>query len=506
MERGAGVLMHIASLPGKYGIGKMGKEAYEFADFLKEAGIKYWQILPIGHTSYGDSPYQCFSAFAGNPYFIDFDILNKQGLLKRSDYKNEDYGDDAEKINYGLMFDVQYKVLRRAYENFKASDKLDDIKEAFEKFKEENAMWLEEYAFYMAVKNHFGLVSWNEWDEEIKKRKASAVKKYKEELSDEINYWSFLQYLFFDQWMKLKEYVNEQGIKIVGDIPIYVATDSVDTWSNPKNFKIDKETFDPITVAGCPPDMFSETGQLWGNIIYDWKHMKKDNYSWWISRVRESLKIYDVLRIDHFRGFEAFWEIPFGDDTAVNGKWTEGPGMDLFNAIKAELGEVEIIAEDLGVQTDSLAEFLKETGYPGMKVLQFAFGAEEGEVMDGTSDYLPHNYTENCIAYTGTHDNDTFMGWYNVTGSAKEVKEAKAYLGLNKDEGLNWGFIKGVWNSVANIAIAPMQDFLNLGNEARTNFPSTLSGNWQWRALPKSYNKRLAKKIYQLTRRAGRCE
>lgn len=501
MERGAGILMHIASLPGNYGIGSMGKEAYKFADFLKKSGIKYWQILPIGHTSYGDSPYQCFSAFAGNPYFIDYGILNKQGLLSEEDYIEEDYGKDAEKIDYALIFDVKYKVLRKAYENFKESEYLEEIKEKFENFKVENSFWLDDYALYMAVKNHFDLMSWQEWDEDIKLRKASALKKYKESLADEINYWSFLQFLFFDQWLALKEYVNSLDIKIVGDIPIYVAEDSVDTWSNTKNFKMDKKTLKPITVAGCPPDMFSETGQLWGNTIYDWKYMKKDKYSWWLSRIKESLKIYDVLRIDHFRGFEAFWEIPYGDETAVNGQWTKGPGMDLFNTIKEEIGDVEIIAEDLGFQTESLVEFLKETGFPGMKVLQFAFGSD-----DGKNDFLPHNYNRNCVAYTGTHDNDTFLGWYNETGGRDEVIEAKEYLGLNEEEGYNWGFIKGIWNSVADLAIAPLQDFLNLGNETRINFPSTLSGNWQWRTVKDSYNNELAAKIYKMTKRAGRIE
>lgn len=501
MERGAGVLMHIASLPGSYGIGSMGAAAYEFADFLKKSGIKYWQILPIGHTSYGDSPYQCFSAFAGNPYFIDYDMLKEDGLLKDEDYKNEFYGDDEEKIDYALIFDVKYKVLRRAYENFKNSDNLDEMKKKLKSFKKKNASWLEDYALYMSVKYDFDLVSWSEWDNDIKKRTPKALEKYKEKLSDEIEYWSFLQFLFFDQWMKLKEYVNSLGIKLVGDIPIYVAEDSVDAWSSNENFKFNRRTMKPVSVAGCPPDMFSETGQLWGNPIYDWKFMKKDNYSWWISRIKESLKIYDVLRIDHFRGFEAYWEIPYGEETAINGKWVKGPGMSLFNAIKEELGEVNIIAEDLGVQTDSLVEFLQETGYPGMKVLQFAFGSN-----DGTSDYLPHNYSNNCIAYTGTHDNDTFVGWYEENKETATGEEAVAYLGLNEEEGYNWGFIRGIWNSVADLAIAPMQDFLNLGTEARTNFPSTTSGNWQWRAKSGSYDDELADKIKIITLRAGRCE
>ncbi|NLK94236.1 MAG: 4-alpha-glucanotransferase [Clostridiales bacterium] len=501
MERGAGVLMHIASLPGKFGIGTFGKEAYKFSDFVSKSGLKYWQMLPVGHTSYGDSPYQCFSAFAGNPYFIDFDILCEQGLLKESEYKYEDYGKDSEKIDYALIFKVKNKVLKKAYSNFKKSKGLKELREEFKDFKNKNAFWLDDYSLYMAVKNHFKLVSWSNWDEDIKLRKQEAMDYYKEKLADNIEYWNFVQFLFFSQWANLKEYVNSLGIKIIGDIPIYVAEDSVEAWSQPSNFKMDYNTMTPKFVAGCPPDMFSETGQLWGNPIYDWDNMRNQGYSWWISRIRESLKLYDVLRIDHFRGFEAYWEIPYGDETAVNGEWIKGPGIDLFNAIKRELGEVEIIAEDLGFQTDSLVEFLKETGYPGMKVLQFAFGSG-----DGKNDFLPHNYNTNCIAYTGTHDNDTFLGWFTETGSKEEAAEAKLYLGLNEEEGYNWGFLRGIWNSIANVAIAPMQDFLNLGNDARINFPSTMSGNWQWRAKKNSYNNELANKIYEMTLRAGRFE
>ena len=499
MDRGAGILMHIASLPGKYGIGSFGKEAYKFADFLNKSDIRYWQLLPIGQTSYGDSPYQCFSAFAGNPYFIDYDMLRDQGILKEEDYKCEKYGNDEEAIDYGLIFKVKNKVLKKAYANYKKAKGLKEFKENLEIFKEENSVWLEDYALYMAVKNHFKLVGWCKWDDDIRKREPEAIQRYKEKLSDEIEYWCFIQYLFFSQWNELKMYINSLDIKIIGDIPIYVAEDSVDAWSNHENFKMDKELSVPKFVAGCPPDMFSETGQLWGNPIYDWSYMKKDKYSWWRLRIKESLKIYDVLRIDHFRGFEAYWQIPYADETAINGKWIKGPGMDLFNAIKEELGDVNIIAEDLGYQTDSLVEFLQETGYPGMKVLQFAFGGG-----DGSNLFLPHNYDRNCIAYTGTHDNDTFLGWYTETGSPEEAAEAKNYLSLNNEEGNNWGFIKGVWNSVADIAIAPLQDFLNLGNETRINLPSTMTGNWQWRAKKNSYNNELANKIKNITRCAGR--
>ena len=498
MSRGAGILMHIASLPGEYGIGTLGKEAFKFAEFLETAGLKYWQILPLGHTSYGDSPYQCFSAFAGNPYFIDYDILREEGILREEDYKNENYGDNLEKIDYGTIFESKNKVLKRAYNNFKKGN-LKELAQKVEKFKEENSFWLEDYALYMSLKNHFNLVSWQEWPDDIKKREPEAIKKYKESLKDEIEFWSFVQYLFFEQWNALKDYTNSLGIEIIGDIPIYVAEDSVDAWSAPENFKMNLKEMKPLFVAGCPPDMFSETGQLWGNPIYDWDAMKKNNYKWWISRIRESLKLYDIVRIDHFRGFESYWQIPYGEPTAVNGKWVKGPGMSLFNAVKKELGEINVIAEDLGFLTDEVKEFLKETGYPGMKILEFGFGG-------GDSEYLPHNYIKNCIAYTGTHDNDTFLGWFEKTGTKKEVRNAIKYLGLNEEEGYNWGFIRGIWSSVADTAIAPMQDFLNLGNEARVNLPSTLGTNWQWRAKKEDINENLANKIYKFTKLYGRCE
>lgn len=498
MSRGAGILMHIASLPGEYGIGTLGKEAFKFAEFLETAGLKYWQILPLGHTSYGDSPYQCFSAFAGNPYFIDYDILREEGILREEDYKNENYGDNPEKIDYGTIFESKNKVLKRAYNNFKKGN-LKELAQKVEKFKEENSFWLEDYALYMSLKNHFNLVSWQEWPDDIKKREPEAIKKYKESLKDEIEFWSFVQYLFFEQWNALKDYTNSLGIEIIGDIPIYVAEDSVDAWSAPENFKMNLKEMKPLFVAGCPPDMFSETGQLWGNPIYDWDAMKKNNYKWWISRIKESLKLYDIVRIDHFRGFEAYWQIPYGEPTAVNGKWVKGPGMSLFNAVKKELGEINVIAEDLGFLTDEVKEFLAETGYPGMKILEFGFGG-------GDSEYLPHNYIKNCIAYTGTHDNDTFLGWFEKTGTKKEVRNAIKYLGLNEEEGYNWGFIRGIWSSVADTAIAPMQDFLNLGNEARVNLPSTLGTNWQWRAKKEDINENLANKIYKFTKLYGRCE
>ena len=389
-------------------------------------------------------------------------------------------------------------VLRRAYENFKKSHNF-LLKEYFESFKEENNWWLDNYSLYMAVKGKFNLASWQEWDDDIKKRRPEAIELYRNELSDEIEFWSFIQFLFFKQWNELKSYANEKGIKIIGDMPIYVAEDSADVWSNPEAYLIYEETLKPISIAGCPPDAFSEIGQLWGNPLYDWNYMEKTGYKWWIKRVEESLKLYDVVRIDHFRGFESYWEIPYGDTTAINGEWVKGPGIKLFNAIKESLGEINVIAEDLGFLTKEVKEFLEETGFPGMKVLQFAFDERE------ESNYLPHTYTNNCIAYTGTHDNDTFRGWFELTGNKSDVKYCKEYLALTEEEGYNWGFIRGAWASVADVSIALMQDFLNLGNETRVNFPSTLGENWKWRIKEGSYNTELADKIYKYTKMYGRC-
>ena len=495
MGRGAGILMHISSLPGDFGIGTFGKEAYKFVDFLKESGIIYWQILPLGHTGYGDSPYQCFTAFAGNPYFIDFKILEEDGLLKEEDYKHENYGNNEERVDYGAVYNSKYKVLRRAYENYKNHEKM---KKEFKEFKESNEDWLDDYTLYMALKSEFNYQSWSSWDDDIKFRKEEALNKYKVKLEDEIGYWGFIQYLFNKQWLKLKKYANDSGIKIIGDIPIYVSADSVETWSSPENFKMDKKTLEPKVVAGCPPDAFSADGQLWGNIIYDWDYMKKTDYEWWVNRIRYNLKLYDVIRIDHFRGFESFWEIPYGETTAVNGKWEKGPANDLFDKIKEELGEIEVIAEDLGFLTEDVIKFLKKTGYPGMKVIEFAFDGSGG------NPYLPHNYDRKCVAYTGTHDNDTCMGWFKNTAGEHEVENAKRYLGLNEEEGYNFGIIRGVWSSVAQIAVAQMQDFLNIGSQGRMNLPSSFGGNWSWRMKKDSLTDELAQKILNMNYMYGR--
>ncbi|ALB48389.1 4-alpha-glucanotransferase [Clostridium beijerinckii] len=495
MNRSSGIIMHIASLPGKYGIGTFGKEAYKFGDFLKKAGQKYWQILPVGPTSFGDSPYQSFSAFAGNPYFIDFDILRQDGLLDASDYYSVNFGENSEDIDYGLIFKEKLRVLRIAYEKFKLNQDEDLIK-----FQEAESYWLDDYALYMSVKKHFDLKSWHEWDEDIRLRETEAIDRYKSLLEDEIGLWKFLQYEFHKQWRNLKAYVNNLGIEIIGDMPIYVAEDSADVWGNPEAFLLNKKTLKPLKIAGCPPDIFADTGQLWGNPIYDWSYMEKTNYKWWVDRIRQSLNLYDVLRIDHFKGFESYWSIPYGDLTAENGEWVKGPGIKVFNAIKDELGDVNIIAEDLGTLTEETIKLRNDTGFPGMKILTFGFDT------DSSNPFLPHNYEKNFIVYTGTHDNDTVRGWIETTALKGEVQRAIEYLGLNKEEGYNWGFIRGAWSSIANISIAQMQDFLNLGNEARINLPSTLGKNWRWRVKKGVLTDQLAEKIHQITRTYGRCD
>ncbi len=385
------------------------------------------------------------------------------------------------------------KVLRKAYENSKSKN----IKE-LKLFVEEEDAWLDDYALYMSVKNSFDLRSWQTWDEDIRLRSPKAIAKYKEELKDDINYWKFLQFEFFKQWTSLKEYVNALGIEIIGDMPIYVSEDSADVWANPDAFMLDKETLRPLKVAGCPPDIFSATGQLWGNPIYDWNHMEKNHYKWWIDRIRQSFKIYDVLRIDHFKGFESYWSIPYGDKTAENGEWIKGPGIKVFNAIKEALGDVNIIAEDLGTLTEETIKLRNDTGYPGMKILTFAFDS------DHNNPFLPHNYDKNFIVYTGTHDNDTVRGWMEKTGEKEHVEKAIEYLKLTEEEGYSWGFIRSAWSSVADIAIAQMQDFLDLGNSARMNLPSTLGINWRWRMKAGAYDDKLAKRMKEMTKIYGR--
>lgn len=489
--RTSGVLMPISSLPSPYGIGTMGKSARKFVDFLVKGGQTYWQILPICPTSYGDSPYQSFSSFAGNPYFIDLDILCKENLLKEKECESFDWGTSEEYIDYGTMYVSRYALLHKAYARF-----VKNMPEDFSSFCEAEKDWLEDYTLFMALKDANDGKAWAEWDEKLRVRDAAALDEARKKYAEDIEFYKMLQYLFFKQWRELKAYANENGIEIIGDVPIYVAGDSADVWANPKQFYLD-EDLNPIEVAGCPPDGFSADGQLWGNPLFRWDEMKKDNYAWWTKRIKAMSELYDIIRIDHFRGFDSYYAIPAKDKTAKNGKWKQGPGMDLFNQLEKKLGKLPIIVEDLGFLTDSVRKLLKDSGFPGMKVIQFAFDSREG------SDYLPHTYTSHCVVYTGTHDNDTVMGWMKTAPKAS-VKFAIEYLNLTEEEGYNWGMMRAAWSSVADMAIVPMQDLIGLGSEARINIPSTLGENWKWRALEGQITKDLAKKLYKYMQMYGR--
>lgn len=495
MQRTAGILMPISSLPSPYGIGTIGKAAFRFADFLKKSGQKYWQILPAGPTSYGDSPYQSFSSYAGNPYFIDLDILREEGLLTKKEIADCDWGDNKNQIDYEKIYNSRFKVLKTAFGRFCGKNS----KEEFSAFCKKNARWLNNYALFMALKENFSMKAWNEWeDEEIRLHKPKAVKRYEKELRREIEFWKFTQFKFYEQWDSFKKYVNESGIKIIGDMPIYVAMDSSDTWANPEVFQLDEKGF-PTAVAGCPPDYFSPTGQLWGNPLYNWDYLKETNYRWWFARIKSAVRLYDVVRIDHFRGFDEYYSIPYPAENAVIGSWEKGPGIEFFKKMKASIGGKPIIAEDLGHMTDSVIELLKESGYPGMKVLEFAF--------DGNSanPYLPHNYqSDNCVVYTGTHDNDTVIGWAQEL-SAESEQYVRSYCKMRKNANIAWGLIKTAYQSRAAYAIVQMQDVLGLGSHARINTPSTLGNNWTWRADSKIYSEALAKKLFTLTENAGRC-
>lgn len=489
--RTSGVLMPISSLPSEYGIGTMGKEAKRFVDFLAKGGQRYWQILPICPTSYGDSPYQSFSSFAGNPYFIDLELLCEEGLLRKEECDAITWCEREDSVDYPTLYENRYGLLKKAYQRF-----CGNIPEDFLDFCEQQALWLEDYALFMALKDANAGASWLTWDDDLKMRDAKAIEKAKIAYTEDIRFYRMLQYLFFKQWKELKDYANAHNIFIIGDVPIYVALDSADVWSNPKQFYLDKK-LEPVAVAGCPPDAFSEDGQLWGNPLFRWDVMKKDGYTWWVNRIRGMARLYDIVRIDHFRGFDSYYAIPYGNDTAREGKWMKGPGMDLFRTLEKKLGKVDIIVEDLGFLTPSVHKLLKDTGFPGMKVIQFAFDSREG------SDYLPHNYPKHCVVYTGTHDNDTSVGWMETAPGAS-VKFAKDYLNLTKKEGYHWGMMRAAWSSVADMAIVPMQDLLGLGSEARMNTPSTLGDNWKWRATPEQINDKLAKKLWKYMQMYGR--
>ena len=491
-SRASGILMHISSLPGNTGIGTLGKHSYDFVDFLKKSGQTYWQILPICPTSYGDSPYQSFSTFAGNPYFIDFELLEKDGYLSAKDYENRDWGDTESYVDYGKLYIERNKVFEIIQSNFEKKIPAD-----YEDFCEKNKYWLDDFALFMAIKDKHNGIAFDYWEEDIRCRKPEAVKKWTKDCKHRIEYYKILQYLFYHQWFLLKDYANKNGIYIIGDIPIYVAADSADVWTNPENFILD-ENNRPIEVAGCPPDGFSADGQLWGNPVYDWKAMKKNNYKWWKARLAASLKIYDVIRIDHFRGFDSFYAIPYGSKNAKIGEWKDGPGIDLFNELKKEFGEMQIIAEDLGFLTDSVRKLLKDSGYPGMKVLQFAFDSR-----DGGNDYLPVKYEKNTVVYTGTHDNDTIKGWMNAANPS-DIDFAMDYLRITDKSKLPSELMLAGLSSVSNTCILTMQDLIGLGSEARMNTPSTVGNNWKWRAKENQINDDIASWLLKYTKIYGR--
>lgn len=489
--RASGVLLPVSSIPSKYGIGTFSKEAYEFVDFLALAGQSYWQILPLGPTGYGDSPYQSFSTFAGNPYYIDLEELVREGYLTEQDCSACDWGDSEAYVDYEKIYLSRFKVLRKAFDNSNIK-----VNSEFNDYINKNKEWLEDYALYMAIKDSLNGVSWAEWDEDIKTRKPEALEKYSKKLSNRVLFYEFQQFLFQKQWKKLKKYANDKGISIIGDIPIYVAFDSADTWANPELFQLD-DTCTPVAVAGCPPDAFSATGQLWGNPLYRWDYHKKTGYEWWMRRIAYCYELYDVVRIDHFRGFDEYYAIPYGNETAEFGKWEKGPGYELFQVMKDKLGKKAVIAEDLGFLTPSVLKLVKKTGYPGMKILQFAFDSRE------ESDYLPHNYTKNSIVYTGTHDNDTTLGWLSEM-SRKDRSFAKRYLHIRSNKDIEWEFIRAALASVSDTAIIPMQDYLGLGKEARINTPSTLGDNWKWRMVQGQLQEELAEKIRRMCKLYGR--
>ena len=488
--RESGILMHITSLPGPYGIGTMGKQAFAFVDFLRASGQAYWQILPLTPTGYGDSPYQSCSTYAGNYYLIDLPTLAEEGLLQYDELNAVHWCDREDKVNFGLLYQNRLNTLRLAYGRFQAG-------EEFWTFCDENQAWLPDFALFMALKEEFDGKPWYAWEDGYKRRDPGVLADARSKLQDEIRFFCFVQYLFYRQWNALRTYAKENGVSFIGDVPIYVPYDSADVWCTPDWFQLD-ENLNPTAVAGCPPDAFSEDGQLWGNPLYRWEEMKADGYGWWINRLAAAGKLYDVVRIDHFRGFEAYWSVPAGDDTARNGKWIKGPGMDFIRAVKQNLPQVRMIAEDLGFLTQEVLDLRDESGFPGMKVLGFAFDSRE------PSEYLPHTYPANSVCYTGTHDNMTMRQWFD-TASRDAVAYASEYMRLTHEEGLVWGVVRTAMSSVSDLCVILMQDLLNLGAEARMNFPGTMTdANWTWRAWDGFANEELAQRIRSLTKLYGR--
>lgn len=485
--RRSGVLMHISSLPSPYGIGTLGKAAYDFVDFLWEAKQKYWQVLPVNPTGYGDSPYQSFSVFAGNPYFIDLELLQQEGLLLEEEIQQCDFGGSEHYVDYEKMYISRYHLLKLAFSRSHLKENLE-----YQQFLEENRFWLDDYACYMAIKERFGNQCWLSWDEGIATRFPMAMKIYQQVCSKQIRFQKFMQFYFYRQWKALKQYANEKGILLIGDMPIYVALDSSDVWANPELFQLDQKTKRPIQVAGCPPDGFSPTGQLWGNPLYHWDAMKQNGYQWWIQRTAMASKLFDVIRIDHFRGFDEYYAIPYGDKTAENGHWEQGPGYELFQEIEKALGKQHIIAENLGFLTPSVFELLEKCGFPGMKVLEFAFNPWEDNM------YLPHNCGKDSVVYTGTHDNDTVRGWADCMPQ-NQVEYAMDYLNVTQKDQLPWAFIRAAWGTASQLAIAPMQDILELNNDAKMNTPSTLGWNWKWRMDRHAITPELAHRLRRIT-------
>ena len=488
--RSSGILMHISSLPGPYGIGTMGKRAFEFVDFLSSSGQSIWQILPLNPTGYGDSPYQSCSTFAGNHYLIDLDALVEEGLLEKEELDRITWCHLETKVDFGIQYHNRLQVLRLAYERFR-----DD--QALESFCRENRSWLEDFALFMALKGHFGGKPWYQWEKELKVRTEEAMETARQELKEEMRFYCFVQFLFFRQWHALRAYAHENGIRIIGDVPIYVPYDSVEVWKDTQLFQLD-EDLNPVAVAGCPPDSFSADGQLWGNPLYRWDKMREDGFQWWIRRLAAAGELYDVVRMDHFRGLESYWSIPYGDETAKGGKWVKGPGLAFVNAVKENLPQLDMIAEDLGFLTQEVLDLRDASGYPGMKILEFAFDPRE------PSDYLPHGYISNTVCYTGTHDNMTMRQWFD-TAEEDTVEYATAYMNLTEQEGLVWGVIRTAFATVSDCCVIQMQDYLGLGTEARMNFPGTLSdSNWTWRANDDILDENLAKKILAMTKLFGR--
>jgi 4-alpha-glucanotransferase len=486
-KRSSGILLHPTSLPGRYGIGDLGPHAFRWIDFLADAGCGLWQILPLGPTGYGDSPYQCFSSFAGNPYLISPEVLFDEGLLPEDALIDCPFASN-ERVDYARVIPWKLKILDIAYRRFCQGIR-SDLEAEFESFITANSYWLVDYALFMALKDIYAARPWVEWSKPLRDREPQAIEEARKQYADVIRNQMFRQFLFFRQWCALLEYAHSKNVRVIGDIPIFVAHDSADVWSNPKLFYLDEEG-NPLVVAGVPPDYFSKTGQLWGNPLYRWENHASTDYQWWVERVRMVMSLVDIIRLDHFRGFVGYWEVPASEKTAEKGRWRPGPGADFFESLQRKLGELPIIAEDLGEITPDVIELRDRFQFPGMKILQFAF---EG---DPSNPFLPHHYERNCVVYTGTHDNDTSRGWYDRV--SKDKKDfCRRYLGQS-GQGIAWDMIRSAWASVADIAIAPMQDFLNLGNEARMNYPGNPSGNWSWRMVEENLNSNLVERIREI--------